>query len=222
MAIRLGFDLTTLRLEANAWLVVAATALAVACGGARASHAESSQAAPDVGTLRSPTELGGDFQWRQQVTAQWPSGTRGFDAVLSKEGNTLLLIGLGPMDTPGFILRLNDEGLSVENHTGKPIPFDPKFILLDVQRAFYPWFDAPLANGERSTTTEGDVVTETWSNGTLRRRTFVRVSGNPKGTLDVTYSGWSPPNRAPQRVVLRNGWFGYTLTIETVEQTDVP
>jgi hypothetical protein len=179
MTIRSRFSGAMSRLRVNVGLATVTAALLVACGGAQTSHADASQQAPDVGTLRSPAELGGDFQWRQQVTAEWPNGTRGFDAVLSKEGNTLLLIGLGPMDTPGFILRLNEEGLSVENHTGNPIPFDPKFILLDVQRAFYPWFDAPFATGERSTTTEGDIVTETWSNGTLRAAWTSFTPGGP-------------------------------------------
>jgi hypothetical protein len=109
--------------------------------------------------------------------------------------------------------------LTVENNTQQPIPFDPKFVLLDVQRTFYPWFPSPLENGQRSVTTDDDIVTETWSNGNLDRRVFTRVTGKPAGALVVSYSGWSPGNRAPRRAVLENGWFGYTLTIETVDQT---
>lgn len=185
--------------------------------GTPAQHAPMAQA---LGELRPPSELGSDFQWRQQVTAKWPSGTRGFDAVLSKEGDELVLVGLGPMDTPGFVLTVKPSGkLTVANHTQQPIPFDPKFVLLDVQRTFYPWFPSPLEDGQRSVTTDDEIVTESWSNGNLDRRVFTRVTGEPAGALVVSYTGWSPGNRAPRRAVLQNGWFGYTLTIETVEQT---
>lgn len=175
-----------------------------------------------IGTLRNPSELGADFQWRQQVTAHWPDGTRSFDAILSKEGGTLLLVGLGPMDTPGFVLRLDaTRKLTVENRTERPIPFDPKFVLLDVQRAFYPWFRAPLVSGERTTTVDDEIIAETWRDGTLSKRVFTRVSGEPPGELVVKYEGWTAGNRAPRRATLHNAWFGYTLTIETVEQSEL-
>ncbi len=190
------------------------------CSSEPRTPAQHERTTPALGELRPPSELGSDFQWRQHVTAKWPNGTRGFEAVLSKEGDKLVLVGLGPMDTPGFVLTVASSGkLTVENNTQQPIPFDPKFVLLDVQRAFYPWFPSPLDNGQRTVTTDDDIVTEAWSNGNLDRRVFTRVTGNPAGALVVSYSGWLPGNRAPRRAVLRNGWFGYTLTIETVDQT---
>lgn len=176
-----------------------------------------------IGVLRAPSELGADFQWRQQVTAQWPTGTRTFDAVLSKEGSTLLLVGLGPMDTPGFILRVDSAGtLTVENNTNQPMPFDAKFVLLDVQRAYYPWFGSPLDAGVRTTTLNGESVTETWREGRLRTRRFERLDGQPKGVIEVAYEGWESGNRAPRRATLKNGWHGYTLVIETLDQTNLP
>lgn len=175
-----------------------------------------------VGALRPPSQLGADFQWRQQVTAEWPSGTQTFDAVLSKEGTSLLLVGLGPMDTPGFVLRVDEAGaLSVDNHTGKPIPFDPKFVLLDVQRTFYPWFARPLERGQRNVTAGGESVTEFWLNNRLLKRTFERPSAKTSGKVIVSYEGWADGHRAPRKAVLTNGWYGYTLTIETLDQSDV-
>jgi hypothetical protein len=193
-----------------------------ACTPEPTTPASKVQAAAAIGVLHSPAELGSDFQWRQQVTAHWPTGTRTFDAVLSKEGSNLLLMGLGPMDTPGFILRVNEMGeLSVENNTGQPMPFDAKFVLLDVQRAFYPWFDTAIASGTRTTTRNGETITETWNDGHLTQREFVRVDGQPQGVIKVAYEGWSASARAPRRATLENGWHGYTLVIETLEQTSV-
>lgn len=126
------------------------------------------------------------------------------------------------MDTPGFVFRVDDAGkLSVENHTGQPIPFDPRFVLLDVQRAFYPWFPSPLGEGTRTATANGETIAESWHQGHLVQRSFTRVDGKPPGQVVVSYEGWHGQNRAPARVVLRNGWHDYTLEIETVEQTDV-
>lgn len=194
----------------------------IGCAPEPTTPAGQARAPEAIGTLHSPLGLGRDFQWRQQVTAHWPSGTRAFDAILSKDGDTLLLVGLGPMDTPGFVFRVDGAGkLTVENHTGQPIPFDPRFVLLDVQRAFYPWFPAPLADGTRTTNADGETITETWQADHLLERTFARIDGKPPGKVVVSYEGWQSGNRAPSRVVLRSGWHGYTLEIETVEQTDI-
>ena len=171
------------------------------------------------GTLRPPAELGVDFQWRQQVTAYWPQGTHTFDAVLTKTGDELVLLGLGPMDTPGFVLTLNANGeVDVENRTGRDMPFDARYVLLDVQRTFYPWFESPLDNGSRTATIAGEQVTEDWEQGRLIRRTFERNDGKPPGTITVTYSGWTPGARAPTRARLDNGWFEYALEINTLAQ----
>lgn len=171
------------------------------------------------GTLRPPTQLGSDFQWRQEVTAQWPQGTRSFDAVLSKTGDELLMVGLGPMDTPGFVLTLDATAqLKFENHTGQAVHFNPRYVVLDVQRVFYPWFPNAATDGTRETVADDERVTETWNNGTLTTRTFQRLDNNPPGSIVITYEGWKPGNRAPQRAILDNRWFGYKLTVKTVDQ----
>lgn len=173
------------------------------------------------GTLRPPSELGADFQWRQQVTAHWPQGTRSFDAVLSKSDNKLVLVGLGPMDTPGFVLTLDAQAkLKFENHTGEPARFNPRYVVLDVQRAFYPWFTQPLQVGQRETLVDEERVTETWQDGVLKQRTFTRLDNNPPGSIVITYEGWAPGRRAPERATLDSGWFGYKLTIQTFEQSN--
>jgi hypothetical protein len=174
------------------------------------------------GTLRSAVALGADFQWRQQVTAKWPQGTRSFDAVLSKTGDELLLVGLGPMDTPGFVLTLDAKArLDFVNHTGQPARFNPRYVLLDVQRVFYPWFPSASNAGTRETRVDNERVTETWKDGVLTQRTFQRLDNNPPGVIVVMYSGWRAGNRAPERATLKNGWFGYSLTIQTLEQSSL-
>ncbi len=187
--------------------------------------AERSGSGPDgkgrnyPGTLRPPRELGADFQWRQRVTARWPEGAHTFEAVLTKDGQDLMLLGLGPLDTPGFILTLDENGnVEMENRTGRPIPFEARYVLLDVQRTFYPWFSSPHDDGTRQRVFDGERITEQWKQGRLQRRTFTRVDGQPPGQITVTYEGWTANNRAPARARLDNGWFGYVLEISTISQ----
>ena len=59
---------------------------------------------------------------------------RSEEAALEKRAGTLMLVGLGPMSRPGFVIRATDAGLDVTNHTGRDLPFDPAYILADVQR----------------------------------------------------------------------------------------
>ncbi len=172
------------------------------------------------GTLREPDALGPDVQWRQRVTAQWGEGRKeSFEAVLSKADAELLLVGLSLMGQPGFVLRWNGEEIGFENRSPRELPFPPRYIVLDVQRTFFPWIDGDAPrDGERSERIDGEIVHEQWSNGRLRKRTFEREDGVPAGVIAIAYDGWDPGADAPRRAVLDNGWFGYRLVIETVDQ----
>ena len=174
------------------------------------------------GVLRPPDTMGPDVQWRQRVTAEWTQqggGRESFEAVLSKADAELLLLGLSPMGQPGFILRLKDGEIEFENKAKRQLPFPPRYILLDVQRVYFPWLDgAPPNDGERTEEVHGERVTERWKDGRLVHRRFQRADGQPPGEIKVDYSGWEDGADAPRRAVLANDWFGYTLTIDTVDQ----
>jgi len=172
------------------------------------------------GTLRAPADLGPDIMWRQKVTAQWgKSESRSFEAVLQKQGDKLTLLGLNPMGQMGFAITLHNGVIDFQNKAGMALPFPPRFILLDVQRAFWPWLGAkPAADGERTGEAPGERVVETWSNGRLQRRTFQRADDKPPGSIVISYSGYETGQLAPKKAVLDNRWFGYVLTVETYEQ----
>jgi hypothetical protein len=171
------------------------------------------------GTLRSPAEMGPDIQWQQRVTAHWEGEAHGFDAVLSKSDEELLLIGLSPMKTPGFIVRLADGQIELENRSPREVPFDPRYIMLDVQRVFFPWIPGePPHDGERRHRTDGELVIERWADGKLQQRRFAREDQRPPGEIAIRYEGWEDGADAPRRAVLDNGWFGYSLEIETLVQ----
>jgi hypothetical protein len=133
------------------------------------------------------------------VTARYGEGeTHRFDAVLQKQGDTLLLLCLTPLQSVAFQLRQTGTEVWFENRTGHEMPFDPRYILQDIQRAFFPQTDR-----------DGEAVEEEHDGGTLRRRTFRRTSGDPPGTIEVRYDG--------PVVTLMNGWFGYELRIERIQ-----
>ncbi len=215
-------------LAANAFAVVLA-AFATSC---RSSPIEEPRplTAAEAGELRAPSSLPIDVLWRQRVSATWEDprrggerGERSFDAAVQKRGDALTLIGLSPLGTTGFVITLNDGASDVEftNRSGEELPFPPRFVLLDVQRVFFPWLagDAPLADGVHEGDVAGAHVVEEWRGGRLIERRF--TSAGREGEVIVRHGverdGWL----APAQATLENGWFGYRLAIETLEETQL-
>ena len=194
------------------------------------------------GTLQAPATLPVEAVWQQRVTASWqapgqPPQERGFDAAVQRRGDTLTVIGLSPMGSIGFSVEQGPDGIDVVNNIPEQMVIPPRFILLDVQRAFFPWFDDDMQDGERSADRDGERITERWADGRLRERTFTRLDGARDGTIRISYrwtrSGdadpeWADPERAdpewalPPHAVLDNAWFGYRLTIDTSSETRLP
>ena len=176
--------------------------------------------------LLPPSALGFDFQWRQRVSAHWPTGKQSFDAVLQKRDGELILVGLSPLGQPGFVLRLREHGaLEVENRTGQDLPFQPGYVLADVQRVFFPWLPVPAADwsGEQHGQRGDSAVVERYQAGRLVERRFERQTpvGLEHVTVHYTYTSVAAQD-APQHVVLDNPLLGYTLSIETLEQSRLP
>ncbi|MFT4512516.1 MAG: hypothetical protein ACI91B_001212 [Planctomycetota bacterium] len=199
-----------------------ATTLASCCGTAR-------QPLNDLdypGSLQAPTRLPVEALWQQRVTAAWQAPgeerqERGFDAALQRNGDTLTVIGLSPMGTTGFSIQQSEAGIDIVNNMPEQMVIPPRFILLDVQRAFFPWLGAPLQDDERSEQKNDELVTETWSAGKLQKRTFTRLDQQPKGTITITYEWDKLDWVLPTRTILDNGWFGYELTIVTHSETRI-
>lgn len=177
------------------------------------------------GELQAPRRLGDDVLWQQRVTAIWGEGEqRGFDAAVQKQGDRLTVIGLSPVSGPGFVLVLEHGAVTLTNQAGMEVPFPPRFVILDVQRVFFPW----LANATDSEWTSGEAfgerITEVRSAGRLVERKFERLDGKPAGAITVRYE-WgdaAPTRRAPIRATLDNAWFGYRLVIDTHTEAALP
>jgi hypothetical protein len=205
-------------------LLLAGSLLAAGCIGAPPRR-PALDAADYPGELRPAEALAAEVLWRQRVTAVWGAGERrGFDAAVQKSGDTLTVMGLSHAGSMGFAIVWRNGALELVNRMPEELPFPPRFVLLDVQRAFYPWLTpaSPASaqpDGVRTGIVDGERIRETWRAGALVERTFERLDGIPAGIVSVRYDRERADWIAATRVVLENGWFGYRLEIETHAET---
>ena len=141
--------------------------------------ATSRTAAPEV-RLRSPSAAP-PFRYRQEVTVAYgEEAPRSFEAVLENTGDALRLVGLTPLNTVLFVVELAGGEVTFENRTGEALPFDPSYILRDVQRAFFPWLEGGEGqDGARRGRVAGVKVLERYEGGRLIERVFFRPGAPP-------------------------------------------
>jgi hypothetical protein len=194
------------------WLSLAllgCVAAAVACASAPAPGTY-------PGELLDPAEFAGDFMLRQHIQGSYGAREVAFDAVVQKQGDTLLVLTLTPYGSRAFVVEQRGQEVRVENFTHRELPFDPRFILLDVQRTFLLGLPgAPLKDGWHRARVENEIVREHWQGGRLHERRYARRDRKPKGEIIVRYEGGYLPGEAPPLIVLVNEWFGYRLTLQT-------
>ncbi len=78
---------------------------------------------------------------------------------MQKQGDVLTIVGLSPVSGPGFVLVLQDGRVTLTNQSGMEVPFPPRFVVLDVQRVFFPWGSCDGANdGEATWETPGERI----------------------------------------------------------------
>ena len=108
--------------------------LATACAAPPAPPWQGREA---PGVLRPATALPFDVLWHQRVTAHWGDEQhRGFDAAVQKLGDTLTVLGFAPTGAVGFTILEQGTEVELRNQSGQPMPFPPRYVLLDVQRTF--------------------------------------------------------------------------------------
>jgi len=206
-------------LRGRAGTIVAAGLCLLACAS-RPARPPSLHDADYPGLLRPASALGADVLWQQRVTASWGDDSRSFDVALQKQDDTLTLIGLSPLGTTGFVVELADGAIRQQLPPGEELPFPPRFLLLDVERVFFPWLqDGAAADGERAAEVGGERVVEQVQGGRVVERRFTRLDGRPRGTIVVRYGWEEGDGAAPAHAELDNGWFGYRLSIRTLQET---
>lgn len=192
-------------------LLVAALLAVVgaACGGGLPRH-RVLDAGDDEGypcVLHDPAALTPDFMVRQHLRIDARGKHGELDAVLQKQGASLTIVGLGPMDERAFTLTQTGRRIEFTQRLGPELPFSPRVILVDVHRVYFKALPAPPA-GEM----DGEHVEERWEADELRARAFTRPGF--RGAVRIDYGPGCRRDRClPERVTLRNEWFGYTLAI---------
>jgi hypothetical protein len=144
-------------------------------------------------------------------------GEREIDAhvVLQWQAGVLRLVGLAPFGARAFVVELRGSEVHVENSLGRELPFDPRHVLVDVQRVLFRGLGAALPDGEHEGQDGDEVIRERWQAGRLIERRFSRAKG--KGDVLVSFAGPAVPVVA-SRVRLVNESIGYQLEIETLTQ----
>jgi hypothetical protein len=202
----------------------------VAAGCAHDAHTvviATADAAAYPCVLRDPTTLGADFAVHQHLTIHARRADTGapvdgeLDAVLQKQGDTLLVVGLGPLSVKAFTLTHRRGQIVFTQSFGPPLPFSPRNIIVDVHRIFFKRLPAPadLAySGVIRGELDGEQVEETWQAGELRARVFTRPGTGLAGAVRIELgAGCTAARCQPVSATLRNEWFAYTLAITNDE-----
>jgi hypothetical protein len=172
--------------------------------------------------LHDPKTLPHDFSVRQSLTVHAKRDGKPvegqLDAVLQKQGDTLLIVGFGPMNVKAFTLTQKADRIEFVQFMGPPLPFSPRNVIVDVHRVYFkhlpPPPPPPSGTGVVRGELDGEVVEETWRDGQLRERVFTRPESTLKGAIRVELGpGCTPTVCEPESATLHNEWFDYTLTI---------
>lgn len=190
-------------------------------GETSSTTSEISEVSEIARRLRPVDDWTAAWALRQRVTIRWESGEASFEAVLEKRPGRLRLVGLGPMQTPGFVLTLDAKGLDVVNRTGRPMPFAPEFIVADVQRVFYPWALARKDCADCALDLAPIRVEETGRAGAPRRRTFEIVDRPEAGRIEIELAPLRDGLAVTPHARVTNGWLGYSIDVETLEATPI-
>ncbi len=204
-------------------IVVLACLLLAACSGPPKRTAVILTSAPSEypGVLPDPRTLPQDFMVRQTLTIKTQRDGKPveaeLDAVLQKQGDTLLIVGFGPMNAKAFTLTQRGDRIEFAQFMGPELPFSPRNIVVDVHRVYFKRLPAPTEasySGVLRGELDGESVEETWKDGQLRGSVFTRPGSKLKGAVRVERGpGCDPVRCEPEAATLSNEWFGYTLAI---------
>ena len=159
------------RRAVNRAMGMAVAAVVISCGPTLHTSMSTTDRAEYPCVLHDPSTLHPDFMVRQTVAvhavADGKSIHRQFDAVLQKQGDTLLMIGLGPANVKGFTLQQKDDRsidptphsllgsavtlgnpwrgthpgragvIEFKQFMGPALPFSPRNMLVDVHRVYF-------------------------------------------------------------------------------------
>lgn len=192
------------------------------CGPSHRSTIQANAPSEYPGVLHDPKTLPYNFMVRQSLTIRTKRDGKPveaeLDAVLQKNGDTLLIVGFGPANVKAFTLTQRGDKVEFVQFMGPQLPFSPRDIVVDVHRVYFKRLPAPTDpaySGVVRGTLDGEQVEETWHNGGLRGRVFTRpAEPKLKGAIRVELgAGCGTSQCEPESATIANEWFDYTVAI---------
>jgi hypothetical protein len=193
--------------------------LVLGCGGAKPQPVVPGHGQDTVVLLPSQS-LGPSFVAQQRLHGKYGEKEFTLDVVVQLAQGKLTIVGLTPFGTRAFVLTQDGTEVELQKFINRELPFNPRYVLDDVHRVFFRGLSG-APDGENERDDHGERISEVIRGGAPVERRFQRLSGQPKGEIVVTFKGAKSPVVAPE-VTLKNGWFGYTLRVETLTQQFVP
>src|SRR3954471_6587513 len=97
--------------------------------------------------LHDPKTVAHDFSVHQSLVVKAVHDGKPaegqLDAVLQKQGDTLLIVGFGPMNVKAFTLNQTGSRIEFAQFMGPPLPFSPRNVIVDVHRIYFKRLPAP-------------------------------------------------------------------------------
>lgn len=116
-------------------MALAAALTLAACASARTPSGHDDHLTE---ALLPPSSLGGSLSLSQRVVGEFEGQKWSFRVEADVTPTQLTMIALSPLGIPLFSLEQSSEAVIVETFSPEPLPFDPRFILLDFQLAHWP------------------------------------------------------------------------------------
>lgn len=203
-------------MRARILLLPLLTALAACPATTPTTAPETASKAGYPGELLDPASVAQNFSIRQHIEGAYGERKVSFEAVVQKKGETLLVLTLTPYGSRAFLVQQTGQHVEIESFIPRELPFNPRFILLDVQRVFMMGLpDGPHGDGWHEAQLGEELVRERWQDGQLYERRYQRLDHTPSGAVVVNYAGGYTPGERPPTITLRNEWLGYELSLKT-------
>ncbi len=130
-----------------------------------------------AGSVAPSERIHGDFVSRLQIQIDSERVSAGYDLVLQKKGERLVLIGLTRFGATAFSVVQEGRRLSAQSALGPATVVPPVNVMRDVHRARFLSVAAGGGTGAFEDRRDGEQIRETWRDGTLVRRVFTSADG---------------------------------------------
>jgi hypothetical protein len=168
------------------------------------------------GALVPVSEIQEDFLLDQRVRIRSRDANASLRVAVEKRGSRLVLIGLNELGAKLFTVIQTQGDVEVDALHPAVVPVSPLDLLRDLHRIRFLGADTPPdARGRAEALRDGTRISEYWSRGALRHRSFARESQPERGEVVVHFD-------SPTRVRVENAWCNYTAIIDTLSEEPLP